>query len=220
MAYAQTSTSVGTLDAAGESTAAVALGARAGRPPIPIIQVVSTSVTTGANIVIQSRQSSDAAWREVAKVPVTANGTKVLPLDAVLSSFYPDEIRATVTPPSIAHATTQAGGGGNNETQTVTITNARGGTFTLTFDGQTTAAIDYHATAAAIEAALEALSNIAVGNLTVSRSGDVITVTFAGTQADTNVAQMTSSAAGLIGPREASYTDGTHVVSLLTHTGT
>ena len=35
-----------------------------------------------------------------------------------------------------------------NETQTVRVTNATGGTFTLTFEGQTTAAIDFNATAA------------------------------------------------------------------------
>ena len=45
-----------------------------------------------------------------------------------------------------------------DETQTVRVNNATGGTFTLTFDGQTTAPIAYNATAAAVQAALEALS--------------------------------------------------------------
>ena len=42
-----------------------------------------------------------------------------------------------------------------NETQTFRVTNATGGTFTLTFNGQTTAAIPYNATAAEIQTALE-----------------------------------------------------------------
>jgi hypothetical protein len=101
--------------------------------------------------------------------------------------------------PTIAHATTQAGGGGNDETQTVTINGeAVGGTFTLTFDGQTTAAIAYNATAAAVKAALEALSNIEDDDLTVTgNAGGPWTVEFGGSLADTDVAQMTSTATGL-----------------------
>ena len=50
-----------------------------------------------------------------------------------------------------------------DEQQTVRVTNATGGTFTLTFNGQTTAPIAFNATnAAVIDAALEALSNIEV----------------------------------------------------------
>ena len=52
-----------------------------------------------------------------------------------------------------------------SETQTFRVNNATGGTFTLTFNGQTTAPIPYNATAAQIQAALEALSNIAVGDI-------------------------------------------------------
>lgn len=47
------------------------------------------------------------------------------------------------------------------ETQNVTITGSpTGGTFTLTFNNQTTAAIAFNATAAAVAAALQALPNI------------------------------------------------------------
>ena len=52
------------------------------------------------------------------------------------------------------------------ETQTITITGTpTGGTFTLTFGGQTTAAIAYNASAATVETALEALSSIGSGNV-------------------------------------------------------
>ena len=48
-----------------------------------------------------------------------------------------------------------------NESQTLAVANATGGTFTLTFDGQTTAPIRRsRSTTLAIEAALEALSNL------------------------------------------------------------
>ena len=55
-----------------------------------------------------------------------------------------------------------------DEQQTVRVTGATGGTFTLTFNGQTTAPIAYNATNAQIDAALEALSNIEVDEIQLS----------------------------------------------------
>jgi len=52
-----------------------------------------------------------------------------------------------------------------NETWMVTITDATGGTFTLTYDGQTTVGIDYDATPAEVKAALELISSITTVNV-------------------------------------------------------
>lgn len=58
---------------------------------------------------------------------------------------------------------------GTNEKQTLEITGTpTGGTFTLTFNGQTTAAIAFNATAATVQAALELLSTIRAGNVRCS----------------------------------------------------
>ena len=57
-----------------------------------------------------------------------------------------------------------------NESQTVAVAGATGGTFTLTFDGQTTAPIAFPLDNAAIEAALEALSNL--DDVAVTGTGD------------------------------------------------
>lgn len=55
------------------------------------------------------------------------------------------------------------------EVQTLSFSSqATNGTFTLTFDGHTTGAIDYRATAGEIQAALESLSNVNVGDIVVS----------------------------------------------------
>jgi hypothetical protein len=55
---------------------------------------------------------------------------------------------------------------GTNAVQTVTTTGTpTGGTFTLTFEGRTTATIAYNASAAVVQAALEALPNIGTGNV-------------------------------------------------------
>jgi hypothetical protein len=89
-----------------------------------------------------------------------------------------------------------------NEVQTVTITGGpTGGTFTLTWSGQTTAAIAYNATAAAVQTALEALSNIAPGDVVVTgNAGGPYTLTWGGTQLGEDVAAPTAT---------ASFTGGT-----------
>jgi hypothetical protein len=84
-----------------------------------------------------------------------------------------------------------------NEVQTVTITGTpTGGTFTLTFDGETTAAIAYNASAAAVLSALEALPSIQAGDVTVGGGpgpGTPYTVTFVGGLAGRDIPQMTAT---------------------------
>lgn len=77
---------------------------------------------------------------------------------------------------------------GTSEVQTVTVTNATGGTFTLTFSGQTTAPIAYNATGATVAAALNALTNLD-GVSASGAAGGPWLVTFPAAMGD--VAQMT-----------------------------
>lgn len=88
-----------------------------------------------------------------------------------------------------------------NEVQTVTITGSpTGGDFTLTYKGQTSAAIAFDADAATLEGLLEALSTIGTGNVSVSGSaGGPWTVTFQGTLAGRNLPVMTKDETGLTG---------------------
>jgi hypothetical protein len=96
---------------------------------------------------------------------------------------------------------TTAGATLTNEVQTVTISGTpAGGTFTLTFGGQTTAGIAFNAPATAVKSALAALTTIGTGNVDVTGStGGPYSVTFQGTFAGVDVAQMTASGAGLTG---------------------
>lgn len=92
--------------------------------------------------------------------------------------------------------------GTGNEKQTVTLTgDPDGGDFTLTWGGQTTAAIAFNANAATVQARLEALSNIGVGDVvcTLGPLPAAVQVEFAGALKNTNVAAMTANAAGLTG---------------------
>lgn len=92
---------------------------------------------------------------------------------------------------------------GTSEVQTVTITGTpTGGTFTLTYAGQTTAPIAYNANAAAVQAALEALSNIGAGNVVGAGGalpGTPVTITFAGALANQVIATMTADGSALTG---------------------
>jgi hypothetical protein len=91
--------------------------------------------------------------------------------------------------------------GSTNEVQTVEITGSpTGGTFTLSYSGQTTAGIAYNASAAAVQSALTALSNIGSGNVAVTgTAGGPYTVTFKGTLSGMDAAQLSASGAGLTG---------------------
>jgi hypothetical protein len=84
--------------------------------------------------------------------------------------------------PAVAHTTS---GSGVNDLQTLSVSgNPTGGTFTLAFGGQTTAAIPFNATAAQVQAALVALSSIGAGNVVCAGGalpGAAVTVTFQGT---------------------------------------
>jgi len=71
-----------------------------------------------------------------------------------------------------------------------------GSTFRLAFGGETTAPLDYDATAAEIETVLEELN--AVDQITITGSaGGPWTVTFAGTQAATDVSSIMGDATGV-----------------------
>lgn len=87
--------------------------------------------------------------------------------------------------------------GGANEQQTITVTGTpTGGTFTLTYNGATTAAIAYNAAAAAVVTALEALPNIGPGNVTGAGGalpGTPVVITFTQQLGKMNVNQMTAA---------------------------
>lgn len=93
--------------------------------------------------------------------------------------------------------------GVTNEVQTLTITGTpTGGTFTITFGGQTTDPIAYNASAAAVELAFEALPNVGAGNGTCAGGalpGTPVTITFTGALAGVDVPLATADGSGLTG---------------------
>ena len=106
------------------------------------------------------------------------------------------------TPTGGVIAAVQDGTTQNEKQQVSLVGSPTGGTFTLTFQGQTTAAIAYNADTATLDAALEALSNIGVGDVTCTGGplpGTAIVVEFTTALANTDVQQMTGSGTSLTG---------------------
>ncbi|WP_324666445.1 Hypothetical protein MUW33_2787 [Mycobacterium canetti] len=88
-----------------------------------------------------------------------------------------------------------------DEQQTVTLIGSPdGGTFVLVFDGQPTGPVAFDATTATLQAALEALPNIGIGDVTVTgAAGGPWTVTFIGALRGMDVPQLSAEWSGLTG---------------------
>lgn len=120
--------------------------------------------------------------------------------------------------PTTVSASVSSAGSAQNEVQTLSATvTPTSGNYTLTYDGETTASIAYNANAATIEAALEALSNVASGDITVAGGplGTDITFTFdgTGTTESTNVKTIAIADVDL----DASAYTGTLAIANTTH---
>jgi hypothetical protein len=145
---------------------------------------------------------ADQSW--LASAHGTANGRPVtLDVSAFTAgTHYPDGFFKSGIP---LGKITSSGlyapyGASPGEAQTLTF-DATGGVYTLVFDGETTPSLTYLNTSgdtAVIQAALEALSNINPGDVTVTRGTPagaitIFTVTFGGQWAGKNVPQMTNT---------------------------
>lgn len=96
-----------------------------------------------------------------------------------LRPMYPGGRRQNVRlPDSVTYLKGQVLGEviGTNEVQSIAI-DGTGGTFTLSYGGQATSALAYNATAAVVQAALEALAGIGTGNVSVTKGSTVWTLT-------------------------------------------
>ena len=107
-----------------------------------------------------------------------------------------------INTPAPGISTTTPGATGINEIQYVQVGNGsapRSGTFTLTFNGYTTTALNFNATAAQTEAALEALTSISAGNVDVTKpDATYFIVTFQGALHSANQATITGDSNALV----------------------
>jgi hypothetical protein len=155
-------------------------------------------------------------------VTITFAG-RLMPGPQPLITVAANNLTNAATPePAVAHTTT---GAAVADVQTLSISGSpTGGTFTLTFGGQTTAAIAFNAATAQVQTALTALSNIGAGNVTCSGGplpGASVTITFAGALAPGTQSVMTVGNNSLTGgttpsPAVAHTTTGQSIADVQT----
>ncbi len=92
-----------------------------------------------------------------------------------------------------------------------------GGTFTLSYLGQTTSALAYNASNATIQSALEGLSTIGSGNVLISDGplGQSVTITFRNSRSNDDPTNITLNASGLTGTSPGGMIRGPRFVSQL-----
>lgn len=111
------------------------------------------------------------------------------------------ETFTAIAAPGITISTLQAGSSGVPEVQKIAMDAAvHDGTFTLTFNSKTTAAIPWSASAEEIQAALEALDSVGADNVVVTGAFPEWVVTFQGSLTG-NQPAISATTAGLVGPQ-------------------
>ncbi len=144
----------------------------------------------------------DGANGNVLVVASASNSVQVYdsggPSPSLLTTFGADQL---VNPYGIAidqaNGDVYVGNPSFNELQNVIIEGV-GGTFTLGFEGQSTGPLPYDASGRAIEEALEGLSGIGAGNVSVAGGATTnAEVTFRGALREMDVEQLSGDASGL-----------------------
>lgn len=171
----------------GSVTTAIAVGASAATVQTAIQGMAS--VGSGNATVVRTSDSNDDTYTVTFQGALA--GLTVATMTVVLTTTRP--IVRTIQEGSSV-------GTPQNEKQTLTFadgwtfgTGTFGYDYTLTFAGQTTAAIDVRASAGSVAGALIGLSNIDNSGVTVTASGNVLTVEWINTEGNAPQAQMTAS---------------------------
>lgn len=143
----------------------------------------------------------DRSW--LGSLHALENAKSARPDDSLFTlALYPDLWVPSGTPLGRVTANSKVGpyqGDASDEVQTLTEGGSGLTSYTITFDGDTTDSIDDDATAAQVQAALEALDSIGEGNVTVTGgplASGAFTVTFGGDLANKNVPAMTTTPTG------------------------
>ena len=141
-----------------------------------------------------SAAAVQAALEGLSTIPAGSIGTVTIDTSVAEHSKYTVTFTGSDLPgdqPQITVPSSAALTGGVDEIQTIMV-KASGGTFTVKYDGQTSAALTAPLSAANMQAALEGLSNVGAGNVgtvtvnTATADTSTYTIVFTGTTATTN----------------------------------
>lgn len=166
---------------------------------------------TDISVFTQPLQTENLAWDKTPPHMGVDVGGTLLVAAFTQAQHYPNGFlpSGTVLGQRTADSLLGPYAGLTEEVQTVTEGGSGLTSFTLTFSGQTTGSIAAGATAAQVQTAIQALSNVGAGNAIVTgAAGGPYTVTFTGALAETNVAQMTATPTGGSGTVTVATTTG------------
>lgn len=170
----------------------------------PLAYNASAAVVAAALSALPSTPESAGGTNDVQTVTVGGSptgGTFTLTFGGQTTAGIAYNAAASAVQSALAALSTIGAGTTNTYAeQEITIDGApTGGTFTLSFGGQTTAGIAYNAAASAVQSALVALSSIGANNVTVTgNAGGPYVVAFAGTKTGPQ-ALITANPASLTG---------------------
>src|SRR5262249_8746458 len=161
-----------TLSFGGQTTTAILFNASAAQVQAAL-QALST-IGTG-NVATSGGPLAGAS------VTITFVGKLAFAAEPAITVGANNLTGGTTPTPAIVHTTT---GSLVNDVQTLTVTGVpTGGSFSLTFAGQTTAAIPFGANAGQVQAALQGLAAVGAGNVVCAGGplpGAGVTITFVG----------------------------------------
>jgi hypothetical protein len=141
-----------------------------------------STASTASGLVIRHPRALKivSVWATVGTVP--AGAPIILDVHKIAAGGAATDAGTTIFTTQSRRPTIPATMTAEDEVQTLDATGTvDGGQYKLSFDGETTADIAYDANAAAIQAALEALPNVAAGDIVVAGGdlpGDPVTFTF------------------------------------------
>lgn len=211
-----------TLTFGGDTTAAIAYNATAAQVAAALNLLASITSAGGVSVTGPDGGPYQIVFGSAgAQSALTANADLLYPLSTIQvyearagASGIPEiqvivldrqpaalaESFAALAAPGITVSTLQGGASGIPEIQKIALgPDVHDGTWTLTFNGATTAALDWDIDAADLQTALEALSTITAGDVTVSGQFPDYILTFGGTLTG-NQPACTADATGLVGP--------------------
>ena len=154
---------------------------------------------TNPNLLVKEETQADILWISDADNPGSFNDPNKTPNPFGIGQLFFDE---SLFGPKVRISTfTNGGVAGADEVQRLQIVNGVSGTFTLRFGTEVTGTIPYNATAAQIQTALENLSNIGAGNVTVVFDAGLeqFVITFVGTLGGTDQPLLRADTALLVG---------------------
>ncbi len=157
-------------------------------------KIVLTDLADGSSDLTISLNYSDGNASSTLTLPTMAVSTEGGSTSASLSGFAQSDFTQTQSAlDSLIKVDGYPSSSAVSELQTLSPSSPAGsGTFTLTYLGQTTSALNYNADAATIQVAMEALSTVNTGDITVEGGGSGfaggdVTFTFANTLGDVSM---------------------------------